>query len=194
MVCTGQPTLVTRGREANSVARPLLRDGPSTTTTIFELISRGPIFHFWGTPGWRTKCPFLQWNTEKPQRCFIWCAIKCHFLGWKIMVVVWGRPWITCKIKSKHFLFCDASHALFNLSSTKIASQNRSDPVAASGLATTPCRDSTLFRFAGRKRNRWPLGIYGVSLKIAGNSKRQWPQVAAAVRFRGRSDHGTLSS
>ena len=27
----------------------LLRDGP--TTTIFEYISRGPNFHFWGTPG-----------------------------------------------------------------------------------------------------------------------------------------------
>ena len=31
-----------------------------------------------------------------------------------------------------------------------------------------------------------------VSLEIAGSSQRPWPQVAAAARFRGRSDHGTL--
>ena len=28
----------------------LIRDDPTTTTTIFGFISRGPIFHFWGTP------------------------------------------------------------------------------------------------------------------------------------------------
>ena len=34
---------------------------------------------------------------------------------------------------------------------------------------------------------------FGVSLKIAGSSQRPRPQVAAAARFCGRSDHGTLS-
>ena len=34
------------------------RDDPNTTTTIFEFFSRGPIFHFWGTPGCHTKCSF----------------------------------------------------------------------------------------------------------------------------------------
>ena len=32
----------------------------NTTTTIFEFISRGPIFHFWGTPGCRTNCTQIQ--------------------------------------------------------------------------------------------------------------------------------------
>ena len=32
----------------------------------------------------------------------------------------------------------------------------------------------------------------GVSLRIAGSSPRPWPQVAAAARFRGRSDHRIL--
>ena len=31
--------------------RCFIRDGPTATTTIFEFISRGPIFYFWGTPG-----------------------------------------------------------------------------------------------------------------------------------------------
>ena len=33
-----------------SPSRRHLRDGPTTTTTIFEFISRGSIFRFWGTP------------------------------------------------------------------------------------------------------------------------------------------------
>ena len=41
----------------------------------------------------------------------------------------------------------------------------------------------------GGRRNIFP----GVSPKIAGSSQRPRPQVAAAARFRGCSDHGTLS-
>ena len=60
----------------------------------------GPIFHFWVTPRWRTKCPlYTVEHTEKAQRFFIWCAIKCRFgvasdakLFWKIMVVVVFGP------------------------------------------------------------------------------------------------------
>ena len=37
------------------------------------------------------------------------------------------------------------------------------------------------------------LAIWGVGLEIAGSSQRPRPQAAAAARFRGRSDHETLS-
>ena len=57
----------------------------------------GPHFSFSGYPQMTHQMPLpsTQWNTEKPQRFFIWCAIKCCFgvasdakLCWKIMVVV----------------------------------------------------------------------------------------------------------
>ena len=62
-----------------------LRAGPTTTTTIFEFISRGPIFRFWGTPGWRTKCPFYTMEHRETTKIFhlvchqmpIWCGIRC---------------------------------------------------------------------------------------------------------------------
>ena len=56
-----------------------LRDGPTTTTTIFEFISRRPICRFLHVA---TNAPSTQWNTQKRQRCFIWsfwCVIKCRF-------------------------------------------------------------------------------------------------------------------
>ena len=74
-----------------------IREGPNTTTTVFELISRSPIFQFCvcGAPGCRIKCPF--WTVEHRENAMIShsaCAIKCRFdatsdakvLG-KIMVV-----------------------------------------------------------------------------------------------------------
>ena len=77
----------------------VIRDGLTTTTTIFEFISRGPIFHFGVHPDDAPNDPSTQWNTEKPKRFFIWCAIKCRFgvasdakLFWKIMVVVVVGP------------------------------------------------------------------------------------------------------
>ena len=49
-----------------------LRDGPATTATILEFISRGPILHFLGVPlDDAPNAPSTQWNTEKRQRVFI---------------------------------------------------------------------------------------------------------------------------
>ena len=52
-------------------------------------------FWFGAPPDDTPNAPSTQWNTEKPKRFFIWCAIKCRFgvasdatLYWKIMVVV----------------------------------------------------------------------------------------------------------
>ena len=64
--------------------------------------------------------------------------------------------------------------------------------VAASGLATMPLQESQGCCFAGHKKSLAPSD-FGVSLKIAGSSQRPRPQVAATARFRGRSDHRTLS-
>ena len=73
---------------------------------IFELISQDLIFQVWGSPGWRIQGPSTQWNvnTEKTQRFYIWCVIKCHFdatsdaeLFWKKKLWLWlrlGRPWL----------------------------------------------------------------------------------------------------
>ena len=62
------------------------RAGPTTTTTIFEFISRGPIFHFWGTLGWRTQCPFYTVEHIETTKIFhlmchqvpFWCGIRCE--------------------------------------------------------------------------------------------------------------------
>ena len=97
-----------------------IRDGPTTTTTIFELISRGPPFIIFGvTPDDAPNAPSTQWNTEKPQRFFIWCAIKCRFGGasdaklfWKIMVVVVFGPSLMKSKPSRSSLgtlFCGTS-------------------------------------------------------------------------------------
>ena len=64
--------------------------------------------------------------------------------------------------------------------------------VAATGLATVPLQKSQGFSLCRPQKNRQPLAIFGVSLKNAGSSQRPRPQVAAAARFRSRSDHGTL--
>ena len=77
----------------------MVRDDPNTTTTIFEFISRGPMFHFWGTPRCRTKRPFYTVGHRQNINIFISCAIKCCFdatsdakLFLKIMVVVVFGP------------------------------------------------------------------------------------------------------
>ena len=64
--------------------------------------------------------------------------------------------------------------------------------MAASGLATIPLQKSQGSSLRRPHKNRLPLAILGESLKITGSSQRPQPQVAAAARFRGRSDHGTL--
>ena len=88
--------------------RTKISDCPTATTTIFEFISQGPMFHFWGIRG--PNAPSTQWNTEKPQRFFIWCAIKCRFgvasdakLFWKIMVVVVFGPLLKKKPREKQW-------------------------------------------------------------------------------------------
>ena len=48
-----------------------LSDGPSTTTTIFELISRAPIFHLWGIPGCHIKYPFYRVEHRENTKIFI---------------------------------------------------------------------------------------------------------------------------
>ena len=47
---------------------------------------------------------------------------------------------------------------------------------------------------AAKKKSLAASDFGGVSLKIARSSQRPRPQVTAAARFRGRSDHGTLRS
>ena len=78
-----------------------LRDGPTTTTTIFESISRGPTFHFWGTPGWRTKCPFYIVEHRETTMIFhlmchqmpFWWGIRCKtFLEDYGCGCVWAVP------------------------------------------------------------------------------------------------------
>ena len=44
-----------------------IRKGPTTITTIFELILRNTVFQFWGDPRCRIKSS-RQWNTEKTHR------------------------------------------------------------------------------------------------------------------------------
>ena len=46
---------------------------------FFELISRNPIFRFWGSLDDASNTPSTQWKTEKTQWFLIWCAIKCRF-------------------------------------------------------------------------------------------------------------------
>ena len=76
-----------------------LRAGPTTTTTSLEFISRGPIFHFWGSPRWSTKCPFYTVEHRETTKILhlmchqmpFWCGIRCKtFL--KVMVVVVFGP------------------------------------------------------------------------------------------------------
>ena len=66
------------------------------TTTIFEFISRGPIFHFGVPPDDAPNAPSTQWNTEKPQRFSSDAPPNAVLVGaklfWKIMVVVLFRP------------------------------------------------------------------------------------------------------
>ena len=76
-----------------------IRNGPNTTTTIFQIISQNVIFQFWGTPGWRIKCPLYTMEHSENTKIFhlmrhqmpIWCDIRCKTFG-KIMVVVVFGP------------------------------------------------------------------------------------------------------
>ena len=62
-----------------------VRDGPTTTTTIFEFISRGPTFHFWGSPRMTHQMPFYTVEHRETTKIFhlmchqmpFWCGIRC---------------------------------------------------------------------------------------------------------------------
>ena len=80
------------------------------------------------------------------------------------------------------------------ISGTKIASQNRSDHGGRKRVRDHSAAEIAGF-FASPAANKLlAASDFGVSLKIAGSSQRPQLQVAAAARFRGRSDHGRLSS
>ena len=92
-----------------------ISDGPTTTTTIFEFISRGPIFHFWGTPWWGTDCPFYTVEHRETTKMFhlmchqmpFWCGIRCKTFWEKLWLwLCLGRPWQ--KLVGEFFLifFC----------------------------------------------------------------------------------------
>ena len=81
---------------------PLVRDGPTTTTTIFEFISRGPIFHFWGTLGWRTKCPsrsgtqrnHKEFSSDVPSNAVLVRHQMQNLFGRLWLWLCLGRPWL----------------------------------------------------------------------------------------------------
>ena len=79
------------------------------------------------------------------------------------------------------------------LSGTKIASQNRSDHGGCKWARNHSAAEiARVFRFGGRNKKTLAASDFWVTLKIAGSSQRPWLQVAAAARFCGRSDYGTL--
>ena len=88
---------------------------------------------------------------------------------------------------SLNFLGCGA------LSGTKIASQNRSDHGGRKRARNHSAAEIAGFFASPAAKKSLAASDFGVNLKIAGSSQRPWPQVAAAARFCGRSDHGTLS-
>ena len=100
-VTSGSLSPKTAASMYSSFCRNLLRAGPTTTTTIFEFISRGPIFQFWGTPGWRTKCTFYTMEHRETTKIFhpmchqlpFWCGIRCKtFLENYGCGCVWAVP------------------------------------------------------------------------------------------------------
>ena len=78
------------------------------------------------------------------------------------------------------------------LSGTKIASQNRSDHGGRKRARNHSAAEIAGFFASLAAKKSLAASDFGVRLKIAGSSQRPRPQVAAAARFRGRSDHGTL--
>ena len=90
-------------------ALPLTRNSPTTTTTIFEFISRRPILQFCGTHGYRIEHHFYTMDTEKTQKQIIWCAIKCRLMLHQMQKFIekswlwlWlGSPWLKGPSKSR---------------------------------------------------------------------------------------------
>ena len=78
-----------------------------------------------------------------------------------------------------------------DLSGTKIA--YRSDHGGRKRAHSHSAAEIAGFFASAAAKKSLAASDFWVTLKIAGSSQRPWPQVAAAARFRGRSDHGTLS-
>ena len=79
-----------------------------------------------------------------------------------------------------------------DLSGTQIASPNRSDHGGRKRARNESAAEIAGFFAAVAAKKSLAASDLRLILKIAGSSQRPWPQVAAAARFRGRSDHGTL--
>ena len=94
-------------------------------------------------------------------------------------------------------LFCACtlhpSNCLPFLAAQKSHRKIAATTVAASRLAAIPLQKSQGFSLRQPQKKSLAASDFWVTLKIAGSSQRPWPQVAAAARFCGRSDHGTLS-
>ena len=77
------------------------KDGPTTTTTIFEFISRGLIFKFGVPSDDAPNAPSTQWGTQRNHKDFssdapsnaVWCGIRCEtFLENYGCGCVWAVP------------------------------------------------------------------------------------------------------
>ena len=114
---------------------------------------------------------------EQPQGCTVqvWVALEQD--------TFWG----TLRLSPEKTTLAPS---LIDCCGTKIASQNRVDHGGRRRVGNHAAAEIAEFFAlpAGKKKSP------GVSFKIAGSSQRPRPQVAAAARFRGHSDHGTLSS
>ena len=101
-----------------------LRDGPATTMTIVEFISRRPIFQFWGAPGCRIKCPFYTMEHRENAKIFhlmchqgpFWCDIGCKTI---LESNGCGFGWAVPELQKGYFL-CGPNGLL------PLAHQNRS--------------------------------------------------------------------
>ena len=71
-----------------------LRAGPTTTTTIFEFISRGPIFQFLGYPRMTRQMPLLHSGTQRNHKDFSSDVPSNAVLVWHRMENVFGRLWL----------------------------------------------------------------------------------------------------
>ena len=83
-----------------------LRDGPNTTTTILELISRNRVLQFWGAPGCRIKCHDSKVEHKDNKSLVIWYAINCRFMSGKD---AWNSQtffYQTSATTREHLMYC----------------------------------------------------------------------------------------
>ena len=86
--------------------RPINRGRPNHDHDHFWVHLAGPIFHFWGTPGWRAKCPFYTVEHRETTKIFhlmchqmpFWRGIRCKtFLENYGCGCVWAVPELRLK-------------------------------------------------------------------------------------------------